>query len=439
VTEDHPAVLALQALVRHPTVADRDPARTDHAPFTALRATLAEHFPRLHGLELTEVEPHALLVRWPGRTAGDPVVLMAHLDVVPVEDGWTHPPFAAEIHDGAVWGRGTLDDKGSVVGICAAVEELLAEGFVPSRDVWLSFGSTEEVSGTTAVDAVAQLRARGVTPWFVLDEGGAVASGAFPMVTAPLAVVGVTEKGVTSVELVAEGAGGHASTPAANGPTARLARAITALERSPLPARAPAPTLELLRRLGPQLPAPLRPVLARADRLAPVLTRVLRAAGAEAAAMVRTTAAVTTLSGSPALNVIASSARAGVNLRVMVGDTVDGVLAHVREVVGDGVRVEVVERNEPSPVSPWDDDAFRLLERITAEEFPDAVPTPYVMMAATDARFFTAISERVYRFTPFRMTKEQRATIHAADERIGVQDLLDGVRWYRRLLEELPA
>ncbi len=304
-----------------------------------------------------------------------------------------------------VWGRGTLDDKGSVVGICSAVEELLAEGFVPSRDVWLSFGSTEEVSGTTAVDAVAELRARGVAPWFVLDEGGAVASGAFPMVTAPLAVVGVTEKGVTSVELVAEGAGGHASTPAANGPTARLARAITALERSPLPARAPAPTLELLRRLGPQLPAPLRPVMARADRLAPVLTRVLRAAGAEAAAMVRTTAAVTTLSGSPALNVIASSARAGVNLRVMVGDTVDGVLAHVRRTVGDGVRVEVVERNEPSPVSPWDDDAFRLLERITGEVFPEAVPTPYVMMAATDARFFTAICARVYRFTPFRMTK----------------------------------
>jgi carboxypeptidase PM20D1 len=278
-----------------------------------------------------------------------------------------------------------------------------------------------------------------VAPWFVLDEGGAVAAEAFPLVAAPLAVVGVTEKGVTSVELVAEGAGGHASTPARNGPTARLAAAITALERSPLPLHAPAPTLELLRRVGPHLPAPVRPLLARADRLAPLLTRVLRSAGAEAAAMVRTTAAVTTLTGSPALNVIASSARAGVNLRVMVGDTVEGVLAHVRRVVGPDIRVEVVERNEPSPVSPWDDAAFALLERITGELFPDAVPTPYVMMAATDARFFTGLCERVYRFTPFRMTKQQRATIHAADEHIGVADLLAGVDWYRRLVQELPA
>jgi carboxypeptidase PM20D1 len=439
VSENHPAVRALQALVRHPTVADRDPARTDPAPFRALRATLAEHFPLVHGLELVEVEPHAVLVRWPGRTAAGAVVLMAHLDVVPVEGTWTHPPFGAEVHDGAVWGRGTLDDKGAVVGICAAIESLLAEGFVPARDVWLSFGSTEEVSGTTAVDAVAELRRRGVAPWFVLDEGGAVAAEAFPLVAAPLAVVGVTEKGVTSVELVAEGAGGHASTPARNGPTARLAAAITALERSPLPLHAPAPTLELLRRVGPHLPAPVRPLLARADRLAPLLTRVLRSAGAEAAAMVRTTAAVTTLTGSPALNVIASSARAGVNLRVMVGDTVEGVLAHVRRVVGPDIRVEVVERNEPSPVSPWDDAAFALLERITGELFPDAVPTPYVMMAATDARFFTGLCERVYRFTPFRMTKQQRATIHAADEHIGVADLLAGVDWYRRLVQELPA
>jgi carboxypeptidase PM20D1 len=137
--------------------------------------------------------------------------------------------------------------------------------------------------------------------------------------------------------------------------------------------------------------------------------------------------------------VIASTARAGVNMRVMVGDTVDGVLDHVRRTVGPGIRVEVVERNEPSPVSPWDDGAFALLERITRELFPDAVPTPYVMMAATDARFFTDLCDRVYRFTPFRMTKDQRATIHAADERIGVADLLAGVDWYRRLVEELPA
>ena len=110
---------------------------------------------------------------------------------------------------------------------------------------------------------------RGVTPWFVLDEGGAIAHQAFPGVEPPLGVIGVTEKGTTSVELVAEGRGGHASTPARNGPTARIAKAILRIEKSPFPASAPAPTLELLRRLAPHLPQPARPVARNADRITP--------------------------------------------------------------------------------------------------------------------------------------------------------------------------
>jgi carboxypeptidase PM20D1 len=150
--------------------------------------------------------------------------------------------------------------------------------------------------------------------------------------------------------------------------------------------------------------------------------------------------AVTTLSGSPAHNVIASSATAAVNLRILVGDTVASATEHVRKAVADdSIRLDVVDANEPSPVSPVDDPAFELLAATIGEEFPDAVPTPYVMMAATDARHFTAICPRVYRFTPFRMTKAQRESIHSYDEHIGVDDWLAGVRWYTRLIEGLPA
>jgi carboxypeptidase PM20D1 len=200
----------------------------------------------------------------------------------------------------------------------------------------------------------------------------------------------------------------------------------------------PEPTVELLHRLAPHAPLPLRTVLANAGRLGPVLTRALIAAGPEPAAMTRTTFAVTTLSGSPALNVVAATATAGVNIRVMVGDTVAGALEHVRKVVADDqVHIDVVERSEPSPISPRDD-AFELLESTIGELFPDAVPAPYVMMAATDSRFFTRICDRVYRFAPFRMSKAQRASIHSYDEHLGVDALLDGVRWYRRLIERLP-
>jgi carboxypeptidase PM20D1 len=432
------AVAALQALVRVATVSWPDEGQIDAAAFDAFHAELARQFPLLHArLERVRVGEHGLLFRWPGAQADRPVVLMAHQDVVPVDESapWQHPPFGAEIHDGAIWGRGTLDDKGALVGLCAAVEGLLAEGFVPGQDVWLSFGAREEVSGPDAALAVAALRERGVAPWFVLDEGGAVAHEAFPGIDPPLGVIGVTEKGTTTVELVAEGRGGHSSTPAAGGPTARIARAVTRLERRPLRPRLPEPTLRMFERLAPYAPLPTRLLFRHARRIKPVLARALLATGPEAAALARTTMTVTTLEGSPAHNVIASRATAGVNLRIMVGDSVSSVVEHIRHAVDDeSLRLEVVDANEPSPVSPSDGPAYELLAAAIAEVFPDAVVTPYVMMAATDSRFFTAICPRVYRFTPFRMTRAQRESIHSYDEHLGVADFLAGVDWYRRLL-----
>ncbi|MFC6695406.1 M20/M25/M40 family metallo-hydrolase [Nocardioides daphniae] len=436
------AISKLQRLVRIPTVSHRDADLIDSEAFHRQTEALAELFPLLHAhLELTRVGDHGLLLHWRGASAERPVVLMAHLDVVPVDEDatWTHPAFDGVVADGFLWGRGTLDDKGCVVGICEAVEQLLARGFTPAQDVWLSFGANEEVFGTDAQDAAAVLRERGVRPWLVLDEGGAVAHDAFPGVTRPVAVVGVAEKGSTSFELRAEGRGGHASMPAKMGPTARIARAVMRLEKSPFPARLPAPTIELFARLAPHAPAALRPLMANAARLAPLLTRALVAAGAEPAALARTTVAVTTLSGSPALNVIASTAKAGVNVRIMPGDTVAGVREHLTKAIHDDhVHLDLAESAEPSPISLYEDEpAFALVERVVAEVYPDAVTAPYVLMGATDSRFFTEICERVYRFAPFRMSKAQRESIHSFDERIGVADFAEGVRWYERFIESL--
>jgi carboxypeptidase PM20D1 len=439
--EDAVAVAALQALVRIPTVSWADEDLIDGEAFAAFHEELARRFPLLHAqLERQPIGEHGLLLRWPGAQSDRPVVLMAHQDVVPVDESapWQHPPFGAEVHDGAIWGRGTLDDKGALVGICAAVEALLAASFVPAQDVWLSFGAREEVSGPDAVLAVEALRARGVVPWFVLDEGGAIAHEAFPGIDPPLGVIGVTEKGTTTVELVAEGRGGHSSTPAAGGPTARIARAVTRLERRQLRPRLPEPTLRMFERIAPHSPLPMRALFRHARRIKPVLARALLATGPEAAALARTTMTVTTLEGSPAHNVIASRATAGVNLRIMVGDSVASVVEHIRRAVDDeSIRLDVVDANEPSPVSASDGPAYDLLAATIEAAFPDAVVTPYVMMAATDARFFTEICPRVYRFTPFRMTKAQRESIHSYDEHLGVDDFLAGVEWYRRLLEAI--
>jgi carboxypeptidase PM20D1 len=434
-------VATLQALLRIPTVSTREAEAWEDAAFDTFHATLCERFPLLHArLELTRVGRHGLLFHWRGASAERPIVLLAHMDVVPVEGGeWTHPPFDAVVADGKIWGRGTLDDKASLAAICLAVEGLLAQEFTPAQDVWLSFGCDEEVAGDAAPLAVEELRKLGVEPWFVLDEGGAVAYDVIPGVTEPIAVIGTSEKGVTSLELRVEGRGGHASMPARLDPTARLARAITRLDKATMPARIPRPTVELFRRAAPLAAQPRRLVLASAVRFPPLLTRLLLAAGPESAAMVRSTFAVTTLNGSPSLNVVAVSATAGVNIRVLIGDSVETVVKHVRRTIRDEqVQIRVVDAGEPSPESPIDE-AFDLLAATTARHFPAAVTAPYVMMAATDARHFTAICRRVFRFTPFEMTKKQREAIHSYDEHLGVDAFGKGIDWYRSLIESLPA
>ncbi|WP_235997125.1 M20/M25/M40 family metallo-hydrolase [Aestuariimicrobium ganziense] len=437
-----PALDALRALVAIPTVSHPDPADDDVAAFDAFHAELARQFPRIHAdLDLTPIGRHGLLVRWRGRSQDRPVVLMAHLDVVGVDEQapWQHPPFSADVVDRAVWGRGTLDDKGSLVALFSAVEGLLAEGFVPAQDVWLSVGDDEEVGGSCAEAAVAWLEREGVRPRFVLDEGGAVAADALPGVKRPVAVIGVAEKGTTDLRLVCEGRGGHSSTPAAKGPTWRIARALMRLERSPMPARLPGTVAEMMRRVADEVPTVVGGLLRRADRLEPVLVRALGVAGAEAAAMTRTTIAATTLSGSPGRNVLATRAEAGLNARILPGDTVDDVMTHVRKVVRDRhVTVELVRAGEATPVSPsTGDEAFELLEGLVARHFREAMVTPYLVMGATDARHFTRICDRVYRFTPLRMSKAQRASLHSYDEHLLVGDLEAGVAWYRSLVEAL--
>ena len=238
------AVGKLQTLVRIPTVSYRDPERVDTAAFDGFVEELRAQFPLLHEhLQLTRIHTHGLLFHWRGREADQPVVLMAHLDVVPVEGDWQHGAFSGDIAGGEIWGRGTLDDKGQLVAVCEAVELLLERGHQPAQDVWLSFGCDEEVSGRAAPMAVEELRRRDVRPWIVVDEGGAIAQDAFPGVRTPVGVIGVTEKGVTSIELTVEGRGGHASTPTRLGPTARW------------PAPSPGSTARRCRRASPRPPS----------------------------------------------------------------------------------------------------------------------------------------------------------------------------------------
>ncbi len=431
----------LAELIRIPTVSRRDRSEIDEEAFARFRARIAELYPRTHeALEREQLGDGALLYRWRGRTGEPPLVLMAHYDVVPVEgQDWSRDPFAGLIEDGVVHGRGAIDDKGYLVAILEAVEALVTEGFTPRRDVWLSFGNDEEVTGVGAQLAVAAFTERGIRPWAVLDEGGAVVTGMFPGVPGQVAVVGLAEKGRLDVELVATDAGGHASSPLPGGAPARLAKAITALDEHPFPARMNDVVLGMVDAAGRHAPGPLRAVFAHADVLGPALARILARAGREANALVRTTVAVTRLEGSAASNVLATRVLAHLNIRIALGETVGSTVERLRRVIGDpSVELRVLPGGaDPSPVSRVDDDAYATVAAAAKAAYPDAVVAPYLMVQASDSRHFAEICDSVYRFMPFDVTREELAALHAADERISIAALHRGAGFVRHLLRTI--
>jgi len=430
----------LSQMIQLPTVSAELEERGAE-PFEAFVALIAEQYPLVH--ETLALERHTdfgLLFRWAGSGPGDPLVLMAHYDVVPVDedDDWTHPPFAGVIADGLVHGRGALDDKGPLIVVIEAVENLLADGFVPARDVYLSFGGDEETYGSAAQEIARVFRERGIVPWLVVDEGGAVVDAPLPFVPGRAAMIGVGEKGVMTLRLTARGDGGHASAPPALTAVRRIARAVDRLGPGTFRPRASAAIGRMLSQLAAQTPGPARHLLRLLGAVPLVTGRVFAALGGEPAALVRTTVAPTMQSGGTAANVLPSSASATVNLRIALGETTQQTVLRVRRRIADPlVTVTVVEASEPSPESPTDNEQFALLAEALAVSHPGVAPVPYVMMAATDSRHLHRFAPAVYRFAPLDMSNAQRASIHGVDENVEIAALERGERFHRALLERL--
>ncbi|WP_460784891.1 M20/M25/M40 family metallo-hydrolase [Microbacterium tumbae] len=430
----------LSRMIQLPTVSAELDARGS-GPFEAFVALIAELYPLTHAaLELERHTDLGLLLHWKGATSADPVVLMAHYDVVPVDesDPWTYPPFEGRIADGWVYGRGTLDDKGPLIVVIEAVENLLATGFAPARDVYLSFGGNEETYGDAARVIARTLHERGIRPWLVLDEGGAVVDAPLSFAKGDAAMIGLAEKGIVSLSLSVRDEPGHASAPPEYTAVRRIARAVDRLGPSTFRPRAPKAVTGMLSTLALQASGAARLLLRVLGAVPPLTARVFAAMGGEPAAMVRTTVAATMQAGGTAANVIPSQASATLNLRIALGETVESVTERVRRRVNDPkVTVEVIEGSDPSPESHADNAQFALLGEALAAAYPGVPAVPYVMMAASDARWFHRHSPEVYRFAPLRMSAAQRASIHGVDERVEIASLERGEVFHRTLIERL--
>jgi carboxypeptidase PM20D1 len=435
----------LAGAIRFQTISLQDGGDRYAAEFVGFEDYLSRSYPRVHAaLRRERVGAHSLLYSWPGPDAQAPALLLAaHLDVVPVEPGtesdWEQPPFGGEIVDGVVWGRGAIDDKGGLIAILEAVESLLTEGFTPERGVLLAFGHDEEIGGRHgAAEIAAILERRGQRLAAVVDEGGVVADG-IEFVDGPIGLVGIAEKGSVSLKLSIQAVGGHSSTPPPHSGVGIIAGAVRALEENQMPARVDGTTRRFLESLAPELPFAARLALANLWLTEGLLSPFL-SSSPPLNAMVRTTTAATMFHGGVKSNVLPKKVEAVVNFRILPGDTVEDVFAHVRSTIDDE-RIEVAYTGatpprEPSGISAHDSPEFAALQRAIVRTHPDAIVLPYLVVGGTDARFYAGLSDNVYRFGGFRLGAEAMRLAHGTNARVSLENLANAVRFYRFLITD---
>ena len=429
----------LSTLIKFETVSNADYDKTDKAVFAAYRAKLKELYPNVTAAsEYKELGNTAMLFKIKGKSSENPSVLMSHYDVVPVEeDRWQHPPFCGEIIDGVLWGRGAIDTKITMVGIMEALEDLLADGFMPENDLYLSFGGDEEVGGISAPAVVDYMEANGIKPALVLDEGGAVVDGVFPGVNKPIAVIGIGEKGIAQVEFTATGSGGHSSTPPVHTAVGKLAKTIVNLENKPFKAQVTEPVAGLFRKVGPHSPFALRMVFGNMWLFKGLLGRLASVLGGEINAMMRTTVAATMAQGSKQHNVLPNVATANVNVRLLNNVNQQQAQAHFDSVCSKDVTCRFISYQDASPYASTESQAWHKVEKAVGDTWRDAIVSPYLMLAGSDSRRFSRICRDVYKFSAMALSKEERGLIHNDNERIAVEKIDQCVEFFHRLIVQL--
>ena len=427
----------LAQMVRCETISKRGEEAQRLYKFHAFHACLAELFPLVHEkCEIIDLNG-SLLVKWAGRGEAQPVIMMSHQDVVEAGGKWEHEPFSGDIdEEGRIWGRGTVDTKGSLFCIFTALEELIAQGVTPDGDVYIASSCTEEISGDGAPATVRWLKEHGVTPGLVLDEGGMILEAPIAGAKGLYAMVGTVEKGYADVKFIARANGGHASAPGKNTALVRLGKFMVAVEKkNPFRAELSPTVLEMFRRLAPNMDFPLKAVLSNLWLFKGLLTKVLPAINASAGAMTRTTLAFTTAKGSDGLNVLPQTAYVTGNMRIIHHQPTDESIGLISEIAKKyDLDTEVIYKDDPCPVVDYTSKQFHLVESVTNEIYPGVIVSPYTMTGGTDAKFYKDICPNCIRFAPLYISKQQHESVHALNENLYQGALPHAVEFYKQII-----
>jgi carboxypeptidase PM20D1 len=442
VSIDDSAKFRMSKAISIPTISHEDPANFDSAAFDQFMVFLEESYPLSHReMKVTPINTYSRIFKWEGTdSALKPIILMGHLDVVPVPEEnlseWREAPFAQTIKDGIIWGRGAIDDKISVIGNLEATEQLISEGYQPQRTIYLCFGHDEELGGLLgAIPIVDHLQNQGVKAAFVLDEGFAITQKLTPGVDQDLAMIGTAEKGFVSLTLSIKLEGGHSSMPDKESAIDVLSRAIVKLKDNPFPATITEPVGDFMDHVGPEMPFGQKLAFANRWALESMIIGVFEGKGS-GNAMIRTTTAPTIINAGIKENVIPYEARATVNFRILPGTSIEEVKIRVAETIDDD-RISITEgefSSEAPQSSPTDSEGYRMIQQTIHEIFPNTLTSPNLVIGATDSRYYYPLTPNVYRFTPFYLNEETLGTFHGIDERISVTDFENAIRYYRQLM-----
>ncbi len=433
------AIRHFQEILRVPTISRWTKEETDWSAFDRFLPLLKELYPAVfEHVDCRVVNDYGILLHWKGRNSSlAPALLMAHYDVVPVEgQDWDCPPFVAEIQDGKIYGRGSVDTKCILAAVLEAMEELIRKGHTPEQDIYFASSNCEEVAGDTTPKIVEWFQEQGITPAFVLDEGGAILEKMPMGIKTPFAMIGVAEKGLCNVTIEASGKAGHASLPSKNDATVKLVQALHAIQKKPFQATLTPALKEMLRCFADHVSFGVGLVFRNLWLFGPVVKKVMEG-NLDTAAMIRSTAGLTQLSGSDAINVIPEKATASFSVRIAPQDSVADVATHLQMAIGDKAVVHCSNMQEPSPISSHKTASYRYIRDTVTKVYPGVESAPYLMNACTDARHFAGVCEEVYRFAGFVFTEEQRASIHSANEFMPVEAYLKGIDFYKEFLSGL--
>ncbi len=425
----------LSKMVQMETISDR--ADPDIAKFRAFHGLLEELFPQVFAAcEKVEIDGN-LLLKWPGKSAKDPILLMSHMDVVEANGEWKYPPFSGAIAEGKVWGRGSADTKCSLMAFLQAAEEMLAEGYQPACDVYLASSCTEEIGGSGAPKLAGWLKEHGVKLFMLCDEGGSIVQDPVVGVKGHFAAVGIFEKGYGDVKFIARSTGGHASAPGKNTPIPRLARFISRVEKKTPFKVAFSPAVNaMFGRIAPYAGNfGLRLVLSNLWLFRPLLKKVMPAISGQAAAMLQTTIAFTMQQGSAGYNVLPQEASVCANLRFIPHQSTDESLEVITNLAKEyGLETEVIYRGYPSASLDLNGEAFAITQATIGKCFPGVGVLPYVVTGGTDARFYGEVCDSCVRFSPVNYGPEQMAGMHGLNENIETGCLPGAVDYYKEII-----